>query len=95
MHRNPLTGIPGIFGFQLIRRSARRYPVLTRTAAQAAVIKAVLSQVPLFRTRVERRLPALSSLRGHRPAPDTRWPASGKRVMFTPISATSPERGGH
>ena len=61
---------------------------LTRIAAQAAVTKAVLSQVPLFRTRVERRLPALSSLRGHRPAQDMRWPASGKRVMSTPISAT-------
>jgi hypothetical protein len=40
----------------------------TRTAAQAAVTSAVFSQVPLLRTRVLRRLPALSSLRGHRPA---------------------------
>ncbi|CAB3773718.1 hypothetical protein LMG29542_07406 [Paraburkholderia humisilvae] len=31
-----------------------------------------LNQVPLLRTRVLRRLPALSSLRGHKPAHDTR-----------------------
>ncbi|AGW93527.1 hypothetical protein N234_26185 [Ralstonia pickettii DTP0602] len=60
---------------------------MTRTAAQAAVIKAILSQVPLLRTCVLRRLPALSSLRGHRPSQDTRWPASEKRVMSRPISA--------
>ena len=38
--------------------------------------------------RVDRRLPALSSLRGQSPAQDTRWPAVGKRVMSMPISAT-------
>ena len=38
---------------------------------------------------VERRLPALSSLRGHKPAQETRWPAVGKRDMSTPISATT------
>ena len=38
------------------------------TAAHAAVTRVVLIQVPLLRTRVERRLPALSSLRGHSPA---------------------------
>jgi hypothetical protein len=35
----------------------------------------------------ERRLPALSSLRGHRPAQEIRWPAVGKRLMSRPISA--------
>jgi hypothetical protein len=35
------------------------------------------------------RLPALSLLPGHIPAHDARWPAVGKRVMSTPISATS------
>ena len=48
-----------------------------------------LIQVPLLRTRVERRLPALSSLRGHRPAQEIRWPAVGKRDMSTPISANT------
>lgn len=48
-----------------------------------------LIQVPLSRSRVERRLPALSSLRGHRPAQEMRWPAVGKRDMSTPISATT------
>ena len=37
----------------------------------------VLSHGAPFRSRVERRLPALSSLRGHNPAQETRWPASG------------------
>lgn len=59
-----------------------------RTAAQAAVTKVVLSQGAPWRTRVERRFPALSSLRGHSPAQETRWPALGKRVMSMPISAT-------
>ena len=42
-----------------------------------------------MRRRVERRLPALSSLRGHRQAQDSRWPAVAKRDMSTPISATT------
>ena len=41
----------------------------------------------LLRSLVERRLPALSSLRGHRPAQEIRWAAVGKRAMSTPISA--------
>src|SRR5512132_1190826 len=40
------------------------------------------------RRRVERRLPALSSLRGHRPAHERRCPAVGKRLMSMPISET-------
>jgi hypothetical protein len=39
-----------------------------------------------FRKRVERRLPALSSLRGHSPAQDNRCPAVGNRLMSRPIS---------
>ena len=41
-----------------------------------------------LRRRVERRLPALSSLRGQRPAQEIRWPAVGKRLMSVPISET-------
>ncbi len=48
----------------------------------------VLSQGAPLRIRVERRLPALSSFRGHRPAQEIRWPAVGKRLMSMPISAT-------
>jgi hypothetical protein len=46
---------------------------LTRTAAQAALTNVVLSQGAPLRTRVERRLPALSSLRGQNPAQERRW----------------------
>ena len=52
-----------------------------------AIWRTLCSHWPLFRTRVERRLPALSSFRGQRPAHETRWAAVGKRVMSTPISA--------
>src|SRR3954452_9755209 len=38
--------------------------------------------------RVERRLPALSSLFGHRPAQEIRCPTLGNRLMSSPISAT-------
>lgn len=44
----------------------------------------------LLRIRVERRerrVPALSSFLGHRPAQDIRCPAVAKRVMSRPISA--------
>jgi hypothetical protein len=41
----------------------------------------------LLRIRVERRLPALSSFLGHRPAQEIRCPAVGKRLMSRPISA--------
>ena len=39
----------------------------------------VLSQGAPLRTRVDRRLPALSSLRGQSPAHEIRWPLVGKR----------------
>src|SRR3712207_2778482 len=67
---------------------AWRQLALTRAAAHVAVTRAVLSHVPLLRTRVERRLPALLSLRGHRPAQEMSWAGLGKRAMSTPISAT-------
>ena len=44
-----------------------------------------MDREPLRRNE-ERRLPALSSLRGHRPAQDTRWAGVGKRLMSKPIS---------
>ena len=46
-----------------------------------------LEPVSALAHSVLRRLPALSSLRGHRPAQEIRWPESAKRVMSTPISA--------
>src|SRR5215213_3930395 len=67
---------------------ARRWPSFLRLAAQAHWTRAVFSQGAPWRNRVERRLPALSSLRGHRPAQETRWAAVGKRPMSVPISAT-------
>ena len=39
-----------------------------------------------LRILLERRLPALSSLRGQRPAHEIRWPAVGKRLMSMLIS---------
>jgi hypothetical protein len=41
-----------------------------------------------LRIRVERRLPALCSIRGHRPAQEIKCPIVGKRDMSIPISAT-------
>jgi len=41
-----------------------------------------------LRTRLDRRLPALSSLRGHIPAQEMRWPSEGNRLMSVPISET-------
>src|SRR5262245_36739300 len=70
------------------RNCARRYVSLVRAAAQAACTRVVFNQGLLGRVRVERRLPALSSRRGQRPAQETRWPAVGKRVISKPISAT-------
>src|SRR5581483_5971591 len=61
---------------------------LPGTPAHAAVTMGVFSQGAPLRRRVERRLPALASLRGQRPAHDTRGAALGKRVVSTPISAT-------
>lgn len=60
-----------------------------RVAAHAAVMRVGLSQGALCRVRVDRRLPALSSRRGHKPAQEIRWPTVGKRVMSVPISAMS------
>ena len=40
-----------------------------------------------FRIRVDRRLPALSSFLGQRPAQEMRWVALAKRLMSLPISA--------
>src|SRR6516162_1613137 len=48
----------------------------------------VLSQVPPLRTRLDRRLPALSSLRGHMQAHEMRCAAEGNRLMSIPISET-------
>src|SRR5712692_8646358 len=56
-------------------------------AAQAAWTSVVLSHGAPWRVRVERRLPALSSRRGHRPAHETRWPAVGNGDTVSPISA--------
>src|SRR5215831_4033711 len=70
------------------RNCARRYVSLVRAAAQAACTRVVFNQGLLGRVRVERRLPALSSRRGQRPAQETRWPAVGKRVISKPISET-------
>src|SRR5215208_7342415 len=76
------------------RRARRRWNwacrelAFWREAAQAHCTRVVFSQGAPWRRRVERRLPALSSLRGHRPAQDSRCPALGKRRMAVPISAT-------
>ena len=40
-----------------------------------------------LRMRLDRRLPALSSFLGQRPAQETRCPTVGKRLMSPPISA--------
>src|SRR5436853_135741 len=48
----------------------------------------VLSHGAPLRRRVERRFPALSSLRGHKPAQDSKCPSLGKRLMSVPISET-------
>ena len=53
-------------GLQAKERGLKVEPLM-RTAAQAAVTRAVLSHGAPLRTRVERRLPALASLRGHKP----------------------------
>src|ERR1700758_2489317 len=50
-------------------------------------MRVVLSQGAPLRIRVDRRLPALSSFFGHRPAQEIGCPAVGKRLMSRPISA--------
>src|SRR6516225_8234482 len=55
--------------------------------AAAHCTRVVLSQGAPLRIRVDRRLPALSSFFGHRPAQEIRCPAVGKRLMSRPISA--------
>jgi hypothetical protein len=72
-------------GLSLAKRAANLELAL-RTAAQAHCTIVVLSQVPPFRIRLERRLPALSSLRGTRQAQDMNWPSLGKRLMSMPVS---------
>jgi len=52
-----------------------------------ARIKVVLSQGVPLRVRLDRRLPALSSFLGHRPAQEIRSPTVGKQLMSLPISA--------
>src|SRR5262249_1992998 len=54
-----------------------------------ALTSVVLSQVPPLRRRRDRRLPALSSLRGHMPAHEMRCAAEGNRLMSIPISETT------
>jgi hypothetical protein len=64
------------------------------TAAQAHCTSVVLSQVPPLRRRLDRRLPALSSLRGHMQAHEMRCASEGNRLMSIPISETMRERRG-
>jgi hypothetical protein len=61
---------------------------LTRTAAQAAVIRVVLSQGAPLRTRVERRLPALSSLTVAALTTDTLIAAAKKVMDLLPETAS-------
>src|SRR3954468_13298583 len=74
---------------------ACRELALTRTAHQALCTRTALSHGAPVRRRVERRLPALSSLRGQSPAQEIRWPAVGKRLMSMLISeiTTAVDRG--
>ena len=58
------------------------------TAAQAHCTSVVLSQGAPLRRRLDRRLPALSSLRGHMPAHEMRCASEGNRLMSMPISET-------
>jgi hypothetical protein len=62
---------------------------LTRIAAHVACTSMGLSQGARFRIRVDRRLPALSSERGQKPAREIRCPAILRRDMLVPISATT------
>src|ERR1700730_6468627 len=62
--------------------------VLKVIGAEVLIQGSVLSQGAPFRRRLDRRLPALSSLRGQRPAQEMRWPSDGKRLMSVPISET-------
>jgi hypothetical protein len=73
-----------------MNRNGRIEAEILKPLEQAAVTKVVLIQVPLLRASLLRRLPALagacrrlptlSSLRGHRPAQEIRCPAVGKSV---------------
>src|ERR1700747_560478 len=69
------------------RNCALKYQPFLRLAAMAHWTSMVLSHWSPFRNRVDRRLPALSSLHGHNPAHDKRCPAVGNRLMSGPISA--------
>src|SRR3954466_7049148 len=66
---------------------AARYVPLERAAARAASVNAPCSHLDPLRVLPERRLPADSSLPGHIPAHEARWPEVGNRLMSTPISA--------
>src|SRR3989442_16202 len=70
------------------RNCDRGYDSFFRAAAQAACTSTVFSHGAPFRTRVERCLPALSSLLGHKPAHETRCAELGNRDMSIPISLT-------
>jgi hypothetical protein len=58
------------------------------TAAQAHCTSVVLSQASPLRMRLDRRLPALSSLRGHMQAHERRCSAEGNRLTSIPTSET-------
>src|SRR5207302_1904260 len=72
-------------------RVAPRLGPPTEGAGPAAWTRVVLSQGFPARGLVERRLPALSSCRGERPAQERRCPGVGKRLISTPSSATRTE----
>ena len=57
-----------------------------REGAQVHWIRVVLSQGAPFFTRLDRRLPALSSFLGQSPAQEIKWPAVLNRLMSMPIS---------
>src|SRR5262249_29109127 len=59
-----------------------------RLLGAAPGFDAVKLSVPPLRTRLDRRLPALSSLRGHMQAHEMRCAAEGNRLMSIPISET-------
>jgi hypothetical protein len=58
------------------------------TAAQAHCTSVVLSQGAPLRGRLDRRLPTLSSWRGHMPVHEMRCAAEGSRLMSIPTSET-------
>src|SRR6266853_5159138 len=69
-------------------RACRQLPFFL-IAAQEHCTTVVLSQGAPLRRRLDRRLPALSSLRGQMPAHETRCGAERNRLMSIPISETT------